>query len=595
MSATARTLLGRNTELAVLDGVLDGARAGRGRVLVVRGEPGIGKSVLLDYVAEQASGCHLARAAGVECEAELTFAGLQQLLGASMLQRSEGLPAPQRDALRVVLGVQQGSTPDRFLVGLATLGLLSDLAEERPLVCLINDVQWLDRASTQVLSFVARRLAAERIAMVFAIRTPSEDQELDGLPNLVVEGLGDHDARRLLASAVPGRLDEQVRDQIVAETRGNPLALLELPRNLTPAEMAGGFGLPGAQTLSGRIEQSFLRRIESLPEKTRELLFVAAAEPVGNVTLLLRALDKLGIGADAVVPAENAGLIELGPRVRFRHPLVRSAAYRATAPEARRRGHAALADATDSQTEPDRQAWHRAYATPAPDEAVALELERSASRAQARAGSEAAAAFLERAAELTPDPRLRGERALAAAQAKFDAGAPAAAEGLLAMAAICPLEELDRALIDRLQAHIAFARTRGGDTPLLLSAAAKRLEPLDPELARETHLEALWAAVHSGRFVKARGRPGGGRGGDGAGAGTFDTRHRPTARRADHTPGARLRRGVAVGGARAGCLSTGGLPPREHRLVLACLPARDGPLERHGLREHRQRAKRGRS
>jgi DNA-binding CsgD family transcriptional regulator len=505
MPATARALLGRNAELAVLDGVLDDARAGRGCVLVVRGEPGVGKSVLLDYVAEQASGCRLARAAGVESEAELTFAGLQQLLGASMLERSDHLPVPQRDALRVVLGVQQGSTPDRFLVGLATLGLLSDLAEERPLVCLINDAQWLDRASTQVLSFVARRLAAERIAMVFAIRTPNEEHELDGLPNLVVEGLGDHDARQLLASAVPGRLDEQVRDRIVAETRGNPLALLELPRSLTPAEMAGGFGLPGAQTLSGRIEQGFLRRIESLPEKTRELLFVAAAEPVGDVTLLLRALDKLGIGADAVVPAENAGLIQLGSRVRFRHPLVRSAAYRAAAPEARRRGHAALADATDPQTEPDRRAWHRAHATPAPDEAVAVELERSASRAQARAGPDAAAAFLERAAELTPDPQLRGERALAAAQAKFDAGAPAAAEGLLAMAAICPLQELDRARVDRLRAHIAFAHTRGGDTPSLLSAAAKRLEPLDPELARETHLEALWAAVGSGRFVKAQG------------------------------------------------------------------------------------------
>jgi DNA-binding CsgD family transcriptional regulator len=505
MPATARALLGRNAECAVLDRVLDGVRAGRGCVLVVRGEPGVGKSVLLDYIAEQASGCRLARAAGVEWEAELMLAGLQQLLGASMLARSEHLPAPQRDALSVALGLQQGPAPDRFLVGLATLGLLSDLAEERPLVCLIDDVQWLDRASTQVLSFVARRLAAERIALVFAVREPTATQELDGLPELLIEGLGDHDARRLLAWAVPGRLDPQVRDRIVAETRGNPLALLELPRSLTPAQMAGGFGLPDAETLSGRIEQSFLRRIESLPDEARELLFVAAAEPVGDVTLLLRALDKLGIAADTVVPAENAGLIELGSRVRFRHPLVRSAAYRAAAPETRRRGHAALADATDPQTDPDRRAWHRACATPAPDEAVAVELERCASRAQARAGPAAAAAFLQRAAELTPGPRLRGERAMAAAQAKFDAGAPAAAEGLLAIAAICPLEELDRARVDRLQAHIAFARTRGGDTPLLLSAAAKRLEPLDADLSRETHLEALWAAVRGGRFAKAQG------------------------------------------------------------------------------------------
>jgi len=505
MPATARALLGRNAECAVLDRVLDGVRAGRGCVLVVRGEPGVGKSVLLDYIAEQASGCRLARAAGVEWEAELMLAGLQQLLGASMLPRSEHLPAPQRDALRVALGLQQGPAPDRFLVGLATLGLLSDLAEERPLLCLIDDVQWLDRASTQVLSFVARRLAAERIALVFAVRKSTAKQELDGLPELLIEGLGDHDARRLLAWAGPGRLDPQVRDRIVAETRGNPLALLELPRSLTPAQMAGGFGLPDARTLSGRIEQSFLRRIESLSDEARELLFVAAAEPVGDVTLLLRALDKLGIAADTVIPAENAGLIELGSRVRFRHPLVRSAAYRAAAPETRRRGHAALADATDPQTDPDRRAWHRACATPAPDEAVAVELERCASRAQARAGPEAAAAFLQRAAELTPGPRLRGERAMAAAQAKFDAGAPAAAEGLLAIAAICPLEELDRARVDRLQAHIAFARTRGGDTPSLLSAAAKRLEPLDADLSRETHLEALWAAVRGGRFAKAQG------------------------------------------------------------------------------------------
>ena len=502
--AAAQALLGRNSEFASLDRVLDDARGSRGSVLVVRGESGVGKSALLDYVAGRASGCQLARSAGVEYEAELMLAGLQQLLGASMLGRSEQLPAPQRDALRVALGMQQGPAPDRFLVGLATLGVLCDMAEERPLICLIDDVQWLDRASLQVLAFVARRLAAERIAMVFAVRKPSPAQELDGLPELAVEGLDDHDARRLLAWAVPGRLDEQVRDRIVAETRGNPLALLELPRSLTPAEMAGGFGLPDERTLSGRIQQSFLRRIESLPEEARELLFVAAAEPVGDVTLLLRALDVLGIAVDSIVPAENAGLIDLGPRVRFPHPVVRSAAYRAVTPEMRRRGHAALADVTDPETDPDRQAWHRAHAAPAPDEAVAVELERCASRAQARAGPEAAAAFLERAVDLTPDGRLRGARAISAAQAKFDAGSPAAAEGLLAVAAMCPLDELDRARVDRLKAHIAFARTRGGDTPALLSAAAQRLETLDPDLARQTHLEALWAAVRSGRFVKAQ-------------------------------------------------------------------------------------------
>jgi DNA-binding CsgD family transcriptional regulator len=503
--ANAQALLGRNAQCASLDGILDDARAGHGRVLVVRGEPGVGKSTLLDYVAEQAEGCQIARAAGVEYEAELTLAGLQQLLGPSALDHSERLPAPQRDAIRVAFGMQQGPPPDRFLVGLATLGVLCDLADNRPLVCLVDDVQWLDQASIQVLAFIGRRLGAERFALIFAVREPSAVPELDGLPELVVEGLDDDDARHLLAWAVTGRLDEQVRDRIVAETRGNPLALLELPRSLTPAEIAGGFGLPDARTLSGRVQQSFVRRIESLPEDARHALFVAAAEPVGDVTLLLRALDTLGIAADSIIPAENAGLIELGQRVRFPHPFVRSAAYRAATPEVRRRGHAALAEATDRESDPDRRAWHSAHAARTADEAVAVELERCASRAQARAGPEAAAAFLERAVELTPDPRLRGQRAFSAARAKLHAGALAGAEALLAVAALCPLDELELARVERLKATIAFARTRGGDTPALLSAAAQRLETLDPEMAREAHLDALWAAVRSGRFAKAQG------------------------------------------------------------------------------------------
>ena len=504
-SATARELLGRDAEFASLDVLLEDAKAGRGRVLVVRGEPGVGKSALLDYLAEQATGCQFARVTGVEYEAELTLAGLQQLLGPSVLERSEHLPGPQRDALRVALGLQQGPAPDRFLVGLAALGVLCDMSENGTLVCVIDDAQWLDRASIQVLAFIGRRLGAERFALVFAVREPEAVQELDALPELVVERLGDHDARNLLARAVAGRLDEQVRDRIVAETRGNPLALLELTRALTPAEMAGGFGFPDARTLSGRLLKSFLRRIETLPVEARRLLFVAAAEPSGDVGILLRALDILGIAADAMVPAENAGLIELGSRVRFSHCFARSAAYRAATPEERRRGHAALAEVTDPQIDPDRRAWHRARATAAPDEEVAVELEHCASRAQARAGPEAAAAFSERAVELTPDLRRRGQRAISAAQAKFDAGAPASAESLLAIADVCPLDDLDRARVDRLKAHIAFARTRGGDTPALLSAAAQRLETLDPELARQTHLEALWATVRSGRFARPQG------------------------------------------------------------------------------------------
>ena len=353
---------------------------------------------------------------------------------------------------------------------------------------------------------LARRLAAERFALVFAVREPSAVQELDGLPELVVEGLGDHDARRLLAWAVPGRLDEQVRDRIVAETRGNPLALLELPRSLTPAEMAGGFGLPDARTLSGRVQQSFLRRIESLPEEARELLFVAAAEPVGDVTLLLRALDTLGIAADSVVPAENAGLIELGPRVRFPHPFVRSAAYRAATPEVRRRGHAALAEATDPESDPDRRAWHRAHATPVPDEAVAVELEPLRVACAGTRGPGGGGGVLGASCRTHPEPSNGAVSAQSLPRRpSLTPARRRQPKALLAIAAVCPLDELDCARVDRLKAHIAFARTRGGDTPVLLSAAAQRLEPLDPELARETHLEALWAAVRSGRFAKAQG------------------------------------------------------------------------------------------
>jgi DNA-binding CsgD family transcriptional regulator len=500
----ATRLRGRRRECAGLERLLERARAGQSSVLVLRGESGVGKTALLEHVRERASGFRVARAGGVESEMELAFAGLQQLC-APMLDRLEQLPGPQRDALRVAFGLAKGPAPDRFLVGLAVLSLLSDVAEERPLVCLVDDVQWLDQASVQSLAFVARRLMAEPVALVFVVREPSDESELVGLPELAVEGIGDRDARLLLASAVPGRLDEQVRDRIVAETRGNPLALLELPRGLSPAELAGGFGRPDARALAGRIEQNFRRRLRLLPHETQQLLLVAAAEPVGDVTLLWRAAERLGIGADAVGPAEAAGLIELGARVRFRHPLVRSASYRASYPHDRRQAHTALGEATDAETDPDRRAWHRAHAVPGTDEDVAAELERSAGRAQGRGGAAAAAAFLERAAELTPDPARRGVRALAAAQAKLEAAAPDTAEQLLATAELCPLDELQRARLERLRAQVAFARTRGSDAAALLLGAAKRLEPLDLGLARETYLEALWAAVRAGRFGSRRG------------------------------------------------------------------------------------------
>jgi DNA-binding CsgD family transcriptional regulator len=499
LTAETPVLLGRRSECETLDRLVAAVRAGESAVLVVRGEAGVGKSALLGYLIERASGCRIARAAGVESEMELPFAGLHQLCG-PMLDRLERLPAPQRDALATAFGLSAGEPPDRFLVGLAALSLLSDVAEDGPLLCVVDDAQWQDRASAQALAFVARRLLAEAVGLVFVVREPSPTQDLAGLPELFVGGLDEGDASALLHAAIPGRLDERVTDRIVAEAHGNPLALLELPRGLTSAELAGGFGFPEVMPLANRIEQSYVRQLELMPPETRRLLLTAAAEPVGDVVLLWRAAGRLGVGIDAAAPAQAEGLIELGARVRFRHPLLRSAAYRAAAVSDRRDVHRALAEATDPATDPDRRAWHRAQAASGPDEAVADELERSADRAQARGGAAAAAAFLARAAELTPDPAERGRRAVAAAQAKFDAAASTAALELLATAELARLDELQRARLERLRAEIVFARTRGSGAPALLLDAARRLDPLDAAMARETHLEAMAAAMFAGRL-----------------------------------------------------------------------------------------------
>ena len=407
-------LIDRHAECGVLDGLLEAIHAGESRVLVVSGEPGVGKTALLEYLSEQASGCRLARAAGVQSEMELPFAGLHQLC-APMLGNLPHLPPPQREALRTAFGMSAGSAPDRFLVGLAVLSLLSDTAEQQPLVCVVDDEQWLDRASAQVLGFVARRLMAESVALIFAARVPSS--ELLGLPELAVEGLADSDARALLDATLTGPVDSRVLDRIVAETRGNPLALLELSRAVTPQQVAGGFWLPGAVRLSGGIEEHFRQRIEALPTQTRRLLLIAAAEPVGDPDLLWRAAAQMEIDAAAAAPAVEANLVEVGSRVQFRHPLVRSVVYGSAIPRERREVHAALGDATDLQRDPDRRAWHRANAAPGPDEEVAEELERSAGRARARGGLAAAAAFLERATVLSVGSPRRTERALEAASA----------------------------------------------------------------------------------------------------------------------------------------------------------------------------------
>ena len=492
-------LLDRGREREVLDRLVAETRAGQGRVLVLRGEAGIGKTALLGYLSAVADGCRIARIAGVESEMELAFAGLHALC-APMLGRLGHLPVPQRGALNTAFGISGGPPPDRFLVGLAVLSLLADAAEEQPLICIVDDAQWLDRVSVQMLAFVARRLLAERVGLVFALRESGDDHALEGLPEIVIEGLAADDARRLLDATVPGSLDARVRDQILGEAGGNPLALLELPRERTTIAVAGGFGLLLEGPLTSRIEQGFVRQLEPFPADTRRLLLLAAAEPVGDVMLLWRAAGRLGIGPEVAAPAEAAGLVEIGARVRFRHPLLRSAAYRAASAPERREVHRALADATDARLDPDRRAWHRARAADRPDEAVAGELERSADRALARGGLSAAAAFLQRAAELTPDRAMRVERLLAAAQVKLDVADAASASELLAAAELGPVDELQRARLQRLGAQIAFASRRGRDAPPLLLEAARRLDPLDAAMARETYLEAIASAMFAGRL-----------------------------------------------------------------------------------------------
>ena len=491
-------LLGRQSERDVLDRLLMGARGGHGGAIVLRGEPGIGKTALIEQAITSAQGFQVLRTGGNEAEMELAYAALQQLCSPG-LDRLERLPAPQRDALGVVFGLTKGEPPDRLLVALAVLTLLSELAAEGPLLCVVDDAQWLDRASAQAIAFVARRLATEPVTFVFGARVLTD--EIRGLPELVVEGLADGDARALLGSALPHRLDEPVLERIVAETHGNPLALLELPRGLTPAQLAGGFGLPLSVPLAGRIEESFRRRLARLPSPARRLLLAAAAEPTGDPVLVWGAAELLGIAASAADAVEAEGLFDLDAGMVFRHPLVRSAVYGAASPQQRRQVHHTLAEATDPAVDPDRRAWHRAQAASRPDEDVAAELELSAGRAQARGGFAAAAAFMERSAEMTLDPARRAGRALVAAEAKRQAGALDAALGLAAMAERGSLDDSQWAQLDVLRAQVSFAANRGSDAPPLLLKAAQRLERLDVRRARETYLDALTAAMFAGRLA----------------------------------------------------------------------------------------------
>ena len=481
----------------MLDQLLANVRQGQSAVLVVRGEAGIGKTALLRDAARKASGFRVVQIAGVEAEMELPFAGVHQLC-APMFARLDALPQPQQDALSVALGRSSGGTPDRFLVALAVLSLLSAVAEEQPLLCLVDDAQWLDYASDQILGFVARRLLAESVAVVFTVREPADRPEFEDLPELQLEGLAEEEARALLASAVPGLLDARVSDRIIAEARGNPLALLELHRGVSAAELAGGFQLLPAGDLAGHIEDHYLRRVGELPRASQQLMLLAAADPVGDATLLWRAADALKIEASALVPARDAQLLEIGARVRFRHPLVRSAVYQAASPGDRQGVHAALAKVTDPDADADRRAWHRALAASGPDEDVAAELESSAGRAQARGGLAAAAAFLQQAVTLTRDPKRRTERALVAADHGLQAGAFDAARGMMAAAEIGPLDQLQQARLDLLRAEASYSESRGSAAPALLLRAAKALDSLDPGLARETYLDAWSSALFAG-------------------------------------------------------------------------------------------------
>jgi DNA-binding CsgD family transcriptional regulator len=506
-------LVGRARECAVLDGLVRDIRRGDGRSLVLWGEAGIGKTALLDYLFASASDLTVVRAAGVESEMELAFAALH-LVCAPLLDRLKELPDPQRQALEIVFGLSTGAAPDRFLIALAVLSLFSSVAEERPLLCLVDDAQWLDHESALTLAFVARRLLADSVGILFAARVAGA--ELRRVADLEVHGLMDSEARALLSSALSFKLDERVRDRIVAETRGNPLALLELPRGLTANQLAGGFGLLEAQALTDRvdahglterIEASFLRRLEPLPDETRLLMLVAAAEPVGDPLLLWPAAKRLGIGPAAAEPAKAEGLLAIGQSVTFRHPLVRSAVYRAASADERRAAHRALAEVTDEEADADRRAWHLAAAAPGPDERVAVELERSAVRARARGGQAAAAAFLARSVDLTVDSACRAERALAAAEASYLAGAGGDALRLAALSEHGSLSALQRVRVEVLCGRVATMQRRAGDAPPLLLDAAQRLERSDRRLARETYRDAFVAGIYAGRFAGDTGLP----------------------------------------------------------------------------------------
>jgi DNA-binding CsgD family transcriptional regulator len=485
----------RREERAALDDLLRAVRSGASRALLIRGEAGIGKTALLDYLASEATGCRVLRISGSEPEMDIAFAALHQL-SAPLLDRLGRLPGPQQETLRTVFGLAAGPPPDELLIGLSLLSLLAEAATDRPLICLVDDAQWLDTATLRALTFAARRVQAESVGLALAVREPYEGTDFGRLPEVTLGGLPEQDARILLASTFSGPADDRIIERILVESQGNPLALLELPRDLiSPA--AGGFALPTATAVPRQLDREYQRRLAQLPPRTRLLLLVAAADPMGDPALVWRAAGRLGIGPDAASPATDRGLLRIDSRVRFRHPLVRSVVYRTADPADRRLAHRALADAT-ADSDPECRYWHAAQGAPGPDEAIAAGLEHSAALARARGGIAALVAFLEKATSLTLDPARRAARALAAAEAKYDAGAYNAALGLLGIAEAGPLEPAQRARADIARARAVWAQGRGADTPALLVRAADQLAAFDVWRSRDTYLEALATAMLAG-------------------------------------------------------------------------------------------------
>ena len=492
-------LVGRPAERKVLGGLLARAADGYSGALVLRGETGVGKTVLLDETAAAAAadGMQTARLTGVEAETQLGYAGLHRFLlpFAGQLER---LPGPQRDALRSTFGLVAGPPADRFLVALGVLTLLAEAASAAPLVCVVDDVQWLDPESAVVLGFVARRLYAERVVLLFAAREPAgQVSALVGLPELVLGGLDEAAALELLASLAPGRVSPVVGARIVAETGGNPLALAEVARELSAAQLAGAEVLPEPLPVGGSLEDAFGRRVRRLPPETRLLLAVAAAEPTGSQALLWRAAGQLGIDPEAAAAADLGGLAEIGSQVEFRHPLVRSVAYYATPLRQRRLIHRALAAAGDG-SEPDRVAWHLGMAAAGPDDSVAARLEQAAGRARDRGGYAATVTFLSRAAELSAGKEQRAGRLLTAAEAALIAGQPVRAGALLEEATPLLADQLARAQVRRLQGTIRFALGHAGEAPAILLEAAQALALADVRGARQALLEAFDAALFVG-------------------------------------------------------------------------------------------------